>query len=227
MNLQKAEVKIAVARDLVEQYAKMAKGAQDDQLRQEGARDALKLAAQRVGELGAHVDKDLAEGALSAADLKDPDKVQAFIKRFIKRAFGVVDNLATTAETARIVAHGRQNGLKHAEEVAAAMFKAEVAKIETLQRQIASGEINAENFRDGGFGGPGPTLKQQRQAEAAGAVEAPSPEAASSEPTSEAPVAAVSEVETIATTTPEEVGTSPEVSKAPRRPRKKPMPRAR
>jgi len=163
MNVNKSMMKVDLAKSIGSKYADMVKEAEKDQLRQEGARDALKLAVERVGDLGLHVDKDLEEGVLSASDLKDPKKVEMFIKRFIKRAVGVVDNLATTAEIARTVASGRTKGLQSAENYVRKLGEAEVARLQELEKQIGRGELTLEDVGAGGH--PGLSLKHQREDE--------------------------------------------------------------
>ena len=170
MNVGKSMVKVDLAKTLGSQYSDMVAAAEKDELLQQGAREALKLAMQRVGDLGLQLDKSLEDGELSASDLKDPQKVESYIKRWNKRAVGVLDNLATTAEIARTIANGRAKGLKAAEEVARKMAEAEVGKLKELQRQIDSGEITLEEAS--GREAP-PSLKQQREdEEAAEATEA-------------------------------------------------------
>lgn len=163
MNLDKSRMKIDMAKVLGAKFAEMSDATNADQFRQEGARDALKLTAKRVGDLGLHVDKDLEEGVLSASDLKDPKKVEIFIKRFIKRAVGVIDNLATTAEIARTLAAGRQKGLEAAEKVVQNIAESEVRRLEEIERQLKSGELTIEEVESGGH--PGLPLKYQREDE--------------------------------------------------------------
>ena len=183
MNLDKSRTKIDLTKALGSQFADMGKEASRDQLRQEGARDALKFAAQRVGELGLHVVKDLEEGVLSPSDMKDPKLVEIFIKKYIKRATGVLDNLATTAEVARTIASGREKGIASAEEVVRRMCETEVKKLHEIERQLQTGEMTVEELRGGGH--PGLPLKYQREDEEAAAAEGQKAE--ESEASSEVP----------------------------------------
>lgn len=214
MNVSKSMLKVDMAKSLGERYAGMVRATRDDELRQEGARDALKFAAQRVGALGLQLDKALEDGELSAADLKDPKKVEIFIKRWNRRAVGVLDNLATTAEVARMDAVGRIKGLQAAEEVVKTLAKTEVARLEELQRQIDSGEITLEEIQR-----PEAPLSLKHQREDEGAA----PEAASDTPPEPGtPPEAPSE-------TPAEAKSEAKVkAKAPKgRPKKKPVPKNR
>lgn len=212
MNIDKCEIKILVSRELGAQYAAMAKAAEQDVLRQEGARDALKLAAQRVGELGAHVDKDLEEGVLSAEDLKDPKRVEIYIKRYIKRMWGVIDNLATTAEVARLNAFGRQRGLENAGEVVRVLCQSEQAKLTAIQQQIESGSLETGDGK-APDGHPGLPLKYQREDEVA--AEAAVEKGTLDESPEETPV-----VE-------DDLSEEAPPLKAPPRPRKKPTPKTK
>lgn len=162
MNVSKAIVKVDIAKSLGAQYAEMVEAARADERRQEGARDALKLAAVRLGELGAHVDKDFEEGKISPEDLRDPKAIEAYIKRYVKRVVGVVDSLATAAEVARYRAAGRANGLEAAEDVVRKLGEGEAHKLQELERQLAAGEIDEADLD--GREAP-PSLKHQRQDE--------------------------------------------------------------
>jgi len=166
MNVNKAIFKVDFSKSLGSKFAGMREAANRDLLRQEGARDALKMAAQRVGDLGTTLRKDLEEGVLSASDLKDAQKVKEFIHRYIKRAVGVIDNLATTAEVARTIASGRQKGLQAAEDHVREIGESEVKKLEELQKQLSSGDIVVEDPEGTNFGHPGLPLKYQREDEA-------------------------------------------------------------
>lgn len=161
MNVSKAIVKVDLAKSIGAKYASMTKEAENSRLRQEGARDAIKEAAKRVGDLGLQLDKAFEDGELPAADLKDPKKIEIFIKRWNRRAVGVLDNLATTAEMARVQATGRVKGLQAAEEYVRKLAEAEVSRLEELQRQLDSGEVVLEDVESGGH--PGLSLKHQRE----------------------------------------------------------------
>jgi len=204
MNVGKSMIKVDLAKTLGKQYAEMAGAAEKDLLRQEGARDALKLAAKAVGDLGLKLDKALEDGEMTPAMLKDPKQVEIFIKRWNKRAVGAIDNLATQAEIAMRVISGRAKGLRAAEEVVQKTAETEIERLEELQRQIDSGEITVESVTK--REAP-PSLKHQREDEQesdAGAAEATSEPA----PEETKPV------------------TKTSAAKAPKkRPKKKPVPR--
>lgn len=170
MNLAKSRITIELAKVLGSKFSEMESAAATDQLRQEGARDALRLAAQRVGDLGLQLDKSLEDGELSAADLKDLKKVEVYIKTWFKRVVGVIDNLATTAEVARTAANGRQKGLEAAEQVVQNMYKSQLELLDKLQKQVESGELTVEEIERGGH--PGLPLKYQRQNEVNATTEA-------------------------------------------------------
>jgi len=165
MNVVKSRIIIALAKAWGAKCAGMVEASERDVLRQEGARDALRQAMKHVGDLGLHVDKDLKEGVLSASDLKDPVKVEKFIKRFIKRAVGAIDSLATTAEVHRLKATGRMDGVSGVESILRKAAESEVLKLEELEKQIESGEVTLEDVQRGGH--PGPSLKHRRLEEKA------------------------------------------------------------
>jgi hypothetical protein len=170
MNTGKSMLKVDLAKSLGKQYAEMAHATVVDEYRQEGARDALKHAAKCVGELGAVLDKDLEDGKLTQADLKDPKKTEDFIKSWIRRAVGVIANLSVTAEVARQTAVGRAKGLKAAEEVVRKLGEGEARKLLALQEKIDAGEIDPEEIdtREAP-----PSLKHQREDEEAAEKQVP------------------------------------------------------
>lgn len=204
MNVSKSMMKVDLAKTLGKQYAEMAAASEKDLLRQEGARDALKEAAKAVGFLGVKLDEALEAGELTPAMLKDPKEIEGFIKRWNKRAVGAIDSLATKAEIAMQVVSGRAKGLRAAEEVVQKTANTEIARLEELQRQIDSGEVTVETVTK--REAP-PSLKSQREAEASGSTDA-APEPASEN----APAADKPEAKKAA-------------AKAPKRPRKKPVPK--
>lgn len=171
MNITKSRTKIDLAKTLGRQYADMVRDTEKDELRQEGARDALKYAVKAVGDLGLKLDKALEDGELTRDMLKDPKQVEIFIKRWNKRAVGAIDNLATTAEVARFRAAGKVRGLKAAEAVVEKMARTEIERLTELQRQIDAGEITLEDI--GNREAP-LSLKHQREDEEKAAAEAES-----------------------------------------------------
>lgn len=153
-----------------------------DALRQEGARDGLKLAAKRIAELMALVDQEFKEsGTISGKKIEElngePLLTMSAVKLWIQRALGCVDNLATTAEVAMISMNGQVKGLNDAIGHMKKAYDTEIRKLKEIEQGLANGKfvleeggeltrttpIDREHPRMVGEH-PGPTLKMQRQA---------------------------------------------------------------
>lgn len=173
MNVGKSMAKVDLAKTLGKRYADQAKEADKQELLQQGAKEGLELAVKRVGDLGLQLDKAFEDGELTQEMLKDPKQIEIFIKKWNRRAVGVIDNLATTAEVARRDAIGRAKGLRAAEEGAQKEAESEVRRLRALQEAIDSGEITLEEVEAGTSlpgepgGHPGLPLKHQREDEEA------------------------------------------------------------
>jgi NACalpha-BTF3-like transcription factor len=171
MNLTKVEVTLLTAEKLGREAEKMVEEARRDEICNVGARDALKQAAKAIGDLGKHVDQDYDEGNLNDV-VASPLEVVKYAKRYIKRAVGVIDNLATTAEVGRITSAGRAKGLEQSVKAAKRMVDEERIKIENLKTALEQNDVVIEDdvfvvSADRSIPGshPGASLKTQRQAE--------------------------------------------------------------
>ena len=158
MNPLKSEVKILVAENIGREMEGFAEGAQKQVHMQQGAKEGLEHAAQKVAELLEHIDKDFDNGGLEG--FKNPLKVMEYAKRYIKRSIGVIDNLARVAEISKIKYGGKEKGFSEAAAHINKLWKEEKTKLENFAKmleQSESGEVIAE--------GKFQTVKQKRQAE--------------------------------------------------------------
>ena len=174
MNPAKTHIKTIMAEEFGRHIEEMGDKALTRVHSHKGGKDAFVMAAQRVGQLGEHIDKDLAEGVIDEY-VGEPLKVAAYAKRYLKRAVGALDNLATAAEIAVHVAEGRAKGLNDATEYVQGVFKAELEKLEAFKKALAEDESAGLSLVDsppasGADGHPGPSLKSQRQEELPGAL---------------------------------------------------------
>ena len=176
MNPAKAQFKADLAESFGREFEKMEDKAEKSIYLQEGARDALSLAAKRIGELGEHIDKEVEEGALEEV-MGEPLKILAYVKKWLKRAVGSVDNLATTAEVARIEATGRMKGLEAAKKYTLNVWMEEHKKLEAYVEAMKEGDGEIDGRALDGH--PGPSLKSQRLAEDAADKPETPPETAS------------------------------------------------
>lgn len=167
MNPAKSNMKALLAEEFGRHVEKMGEKVHDQIHAHKGGKEAFVLGAQRVGKLAAHIDKDIEEGVIDEF-IGEPLKVAAYAKRYLKRAVGALDNLATAAEIAVYKAEGREIGLKDANDYINGQWKEEMAKLDALKKAIESGEdvrVDGGPAPRGLDGHPGPSLKTQRQAE--------------------------------------------------------------
>lgn len=162
MNPAKSQLKMLVAEELGRDYEKQAEATHEKMCEHRGGKAAFVHVAGKIGELGAHIDKDLEEGRIEEI-VGEPLKVAAYAKQYIKRCIGVCDNLATAAEVAIHRHTGKEIGLMDAAKRALKMRDEESNKLDAYQKALEEGGGNDVDGR--ALGHPGPTLKSQRLAE--------------------------------------------------------------
>jgi hypothetical protein len=189
MNPAKTHIKTIMAEEFGRHIEKMGEKAGEKVHSHKGGKDAFVLAAQRVAQLAEHIDKDMEEGVIEEY-VGEPLKVAAYVKRYLKRAVGLLDNLATAAEIATHTAQGRAIGLKDANEYVNGVWKEEMTKLDAFKAALAEDEsvgLDEGPPPSSSDGHPGPSLKAQRQAESEEpkAESKAKPKAESKEPKSE------------------------------------------
>lgn len=146
MNLEKADIKIAVSCDLGARVEDSMESAKAEVLRQEGSTSALLQAAKACEVLGTHVDKDVDEGKF---DLE----CATHVKRYLERATNALRNLSAHAEQGRVLALGKVNALETTVKIIAKYRDEESAKASAMREAIAAGASM----------GPKPSIKTQRR----------------------------------------------------------------
>lgn len=164
--MEKGEIKAATVHELGLKFDDMLEAAQKEVARNEGAKLAMLGASKKVGELVAHVDKDMDEGAFS--NLDGPLAIAAAVKKYVIRACGVLDSGAVSAENHRLIGHGKILAFEQMISNMAKVRDMELEKVKQRQ-EMASGAASNPRSRPVGVS-PGKTLKEQRQQEAAPAV---------------------------------------------------------
>jgi hypothetical protein len=165
--MEKGEIKAATVQELGLKFDDMLESAQKEVARNEGAKLAMLGASKKVGELVAHVDKDMDEGAFS--DLDGPLAIAAAVKKYVIRACGVLDSGAVSAENHRLIGHGK---ILAFEQMISNMKKVHDLELDKVKQrreaaqEVASGAASNDRSRPVGSS-PGKTLKEQRQQEAA------------------------------------------------------------
>jgi len=182
MSLEKSRLRMLIAEEIGRGLEEQRDALEKMVLKQEGARDGLKKAVPGITDLMAALDAEFKDkgmiGGVLISDIGgEPVRLVAAVKRYLQRAIGVVDNLATTAEVAMMVTSGQVKGMNGAiSHVKGSFYDKEKAKLEAVEKGIADGsivvedgrlvqkDVSRESPRIPGMH-PGETLKMQRQAE--------------------------------------------------------------
>ena len=123
MNVDKAELKIAVATDIGASIEDTFEAAKKDMYRQEGAINAYSQAAKACELLCEHVNKDLEEGKIESLETAD------LVKHWLTRAANAQRTLVRNAENLGMAASGRVAGLEQTVELVRKYRDAEKLKI--------------------------------------------------------------------------------------------------
>jgi len=148
MNPDKSKIKIGTAQEIGEQLDDQLEGAERQIHLQDGAAMGLRRAAEKLKELGAHVQKDLKEGHLGEfGDLGL--KVADYAIRYISRSASLVENLALTAEVEKVKAIGRVDGLKAAVQSTKKVMDGEKVKLLAYEQAVRDGDVNEDGEFEG------------------------------------------------------------------------------
>lgn len=121
--------------EIGEALTKQLQSAEDEVQQFVGGQAALKLAAEKVGNLGAIVSEDLESGKLN---FDSELKASEYIKRMVIRAREVILNLSEGAKAKEVASAGKVSALKESREVV--MRHTLVAKARAEQLQAAAEE---------------------------------------------------------------------------------------
>jgi hypothetical protein len=174
MGIEKAEVKIGLAKDLGRKYAEMAK-ALDKELDQiDGEQIGYKRLASSLKSVFDRVDADLDKGLFEGLG---PLEVAKAIKTALVQVGGCIDNRTEEARASKFMAMGRLDGILKASEVVQKVASAEQGKIDALVSALENGasqpvdvipvNIPAEALRRPLGLRPGSSIAAQRKAEEA------------------------------------------------------------
>ena len=135
MTIAKAEIKIGTINDLGNKLDDELEVAVQVVERAAGSAAALKQAKSKLAGLYAHIDQDIDEGKIP----EEPLAVAKYAKSYVQKAIGVLDNMAITADVAKIRAEGKLEGLRVALGVAKKDMDAEKAKLAGLLTALEEG----------------------------------------------------------------------------------------
>ena len=169
MGIEKAEIKIGMAKELGRKYAEMAQAQSEELIRLDGEKRAYKKVAAAFESYFKAVDDDLDKGNFN---LKEPLSIAKEVKKALSRALAGVDNLHENVAALTYTVHGRLDGLVKSTEIVQKVAESEEKKIQAVIEaavespdRVAAGSARPSE-RPPGIR-PGPSIAAQRRAEGA------------------------------------------------------------
>lgn len=155
MNINKAELKIDIAKDIGASIEDSLEAAKKDMYRQEGAIAAFGQAAKSCEMLCKGIDQDLDEGRVPNLETAEA------LKLWVTRAANAQRNLARSAENSCMSASGKVAALEGAVALIAKYARTEELKIAAvrIENPEKSESVELPGMR------PGPSIKERRLAE--------------------------------------------------------------
>lgn len=161
MSLDKLDVKVATLGDHGEKLDSLLEAAKQQLWRVEGEKLGIQRVMEKIQGLGAHVDKDLEEGAFKEYG-DDELKVAALIKKWILRSAGVAENLILNADAARFRAQGQIDGLAAAVNFTQREYDKHFGEKKSIEKMIEDGVEPEEAVRQKALS-PAEDLRQRRE----------------------------------------------------------------
>ena len=142
MSIQKSELQAAMANNIGASIEDRLESIQNEIQQYDGAHQALGQAMKSLNSLFQHVDKDVEDGKYEGKD--GPLEIAAVAKDYIKKAIGMVDNLATSSKIQGIRARGKAEGVQAAMDVVKKVKDHAEAKVQAAMKAIESGQAEVE-----------------------------------------------------------------------------------
>jgi len=161
MGFEKSEIKMSVAQEIGNNLDDALESAKVEINRWEGGKFAHVQTTQGIDHLiGHHLKKDLEEDKLTMEDAER-------IKRYLLRAKGLVENLSIQCDSLTLKAKGKVEALEKAVLITKKVYDSESRKRTSLLTPEEPDERTGPTRAVGAH--PGPSIAQQRRAEAAAA----------------------------------------------------------
>ena len=142
MSIQKSELQAAMANNIGASIEDRLESVQNEIQQYDGAHQALAQAMKSLEGLFKHVDQDVDEGKY--ADLEGPLQIAGAVKNYIKKAIGLVDNLATSSKIQGIRARGKAEGVQDAMTIVKKVREQAEAKVRAAMRALGEGQVEVE-----------------------------------------------------------------------------------
>lgn len=142
MSIQKSELQAAMANNIGASIEDRLGAVQNEIQQYDGAQQALVQAMKSLEGLFKHVDQDVDEGKY--ADLEGPLQIAGVVKNYIKKAIGLVDNLATSSKIQGIRARGKAEGVQDAMIIVKKVREQAEAKIQVAMQALKDGQVEVE-----------------------------------------------------------------------------------
>jgi FtsZ-binding cell division protein ZapB len=142
MSIQKSELQAAMATNIGASIEDRKEAVQKEIQQYDGASQALSQAMKSLEGLFQHVDKDVEEGKYEGKD--GPLEVASVAKDYIKKAIGLLDNLATSSKIQGVRARGKAEGVQAAMDVVKKIRDRAEAKVKGALETMESGQVEVE-----------------------------------------------------------------------------------
>lgn len=135
MNPEKSKLKMLTLNDVGNKFDDMKEAVTKELSEWAGARMALKEAIKNTQSLCEHVDKDLEEDLIPTDTLP----VASYVKKYIARAVGQLDNLLIKAKNYELIANGKMDSLDSVIKVVKKRYDDEIANLELYKKALELG----------------------------------------------------------------------------------------
>lgn len=142
MNVNKSEVKMAVAQDIGRQFEAREDGLKSEVHRLEGAAGALKQGAEKLDGIKDFYRKEAEEERFEEVNLE-------IVMRVIDRCRGVLINLSDTATAQKLVKVGEAQEAKRALDTIEKVYQDERARLSAVLAAIEGGELTQSEAAEG------------------------------------------------------------------------------
>lgn len=140
MGIEKAEIKIGLAKDLGRKYAEMAKALDVTLHKIDGEQEGYKKATLSLKSIYQRVDDDLDAGRFEGLG---PLEIAKVVKTAITQVGGCLDNLTEEARASKFKTQGRLDGLVKAIEVVQKVADSEQGKISALVAALEEADLSS------------------------------------------------------------------------------------
>jgi len=153
MGIDKAEVKILTANEIGASIEDMMEEAQKNEHMYAGAKNALGDAYKNIGNLVDVFKREVEEGTIKFDELREPEKIEGLVRKFIARAMNIVESMQLQAQNSQIGAAGMVAAFTKAMGIPKKVMDVERGKMEAVKAAIEA-QLRGDGDEDLELGRP-------------------------------------------------------------------------